>query len=205
MIRYYVWKLGVVMLAALPVYLLLLRPWRAWTKRKAVLAFFGLYMVGLLALALEGEYLSLGSMLSRAIERIHTGRGINLIPFRSIVSYFKYYSREGFLVNFLGNIVLFMPWGFGLVLLWKRKQRVLSVVLYSLALTLSIEIVQLLIERSVDIDDILLNFAGSCLGAAVYFLLRKKFPKMGELADARHETSWRQMSEIVSGNIHPTN
>lgn len=105
-----------------------------------------------------------------------------MVPFRTIRRYMQIYGDDLFLVNVVGNIVMFMPWGFGLVLLWSRKQRLFSIILHALGLTLFIEFGQLFVGRSVDVDDVILNFLGSCIGAALYFLLRKLFPKLGNLA-----------------------
>ena len=68
-----------------------------------------------------------------------------------------------------------MPWGFGNVLLWKRRRNVWAVICCSSLLPLLIEVSQLFIERSVDVDDFILNFTGSCLGAVLFFLLKKRF------------------------------
>lgn len=182
MIGDYIRELCKVMLLALPFYLLIRKPWMTWSKREAVLAVFVLFMVGLLMLTVGGPYQRPDDMLRWAVSRIKSGDAINLVPFRSITGYFRYYGTSFFLIHFVGNIVMFMPWGFGLVLLWKREQRIRSVILHALALTLFIETTQLFIERSVDVDDVILNFIGSCLGAGVYFLLRKLFPGIGKLA-----------------------
>lgn len=182
MAGWYILELCKIELAALPIYLLLRRPWKNWSKREAALGIFVLFIMGLLLLAFQGEYGTPGIMLCRAYVRIRTGAGINLVPFRSIMNYFRYYNKSSFLVNFWGNILMFMPWGFGLVLLWERKQRIGSVILHSLALTLFIETVQLFIGRSVDVDDLILNFSGSFLGAMLYFVLRKIFPRLKDYA-----------------------
>ena len=182
MVGWYIRELCKIELAALPIYLLLRRPWKNWSKREAALGAFVLFMMGLLLLAFQGEYDTPGMMFHRAYVRLRTQAGINLVPFRSIMSYFRYYDRSSFLVNFWGNIVMFMPWGFGLVLLWERNQRLRSVILHSLALTFLIETVQLFIERSVDVDDLILNFSGSFLGAILYFALRKIFPRLHDYA-----------------------
>ena len=181
-INQYIWELCKVILVALPFYLLIRKPWRKWSKREAVLAVFVLFMVGLMVLTVGPPYRQIYGGLGGAVSRIRKGEGINLVPFRSIIGYFEHYVRGYFEVNFIGNILMFMPWGFGLVLLWKRQQRISSVILCALGLTLFIETVQLFIGRSVDVDDIILNFLGSCLGAVLYFLLRKLFPKIGQLA-----------------------
>ena len=181
MVRYCL-EFGGIILILLPVYLKLRKPWKRELKREIALAAFVLFMAGLLVLALRGEYHAPANMWRAACRRIATGEGINFVPFRSIQNYFRYYGPDGFLVNFMGNIVMFMPWGFGLPLLWKRCQRVWVVAAHSMALTLFIETVQLFVGRSVDVDDLILNFAGSCLGACVYFLLRRKVFILQELA-----------------------
>ena len=178
----YFWQLCKVILIALPFYLLIRKPWMTWSKREAALAVFVLFMVGLLVLTVGPPYPHIYSGLVWGVGRIRRGEGVNLVPFRSIIDYFRHYVRGYFEVNFIGNIIMFMPWGFGLVLLWKRQQRVSLIILSALVLTVSIETVQLFIGRSVDVDDIILNFLGSCLGAALYFMLRKLFPKIGKLA-----------------------
>ncbi len=75
-----------------------------------------------------------------------------------------------------------MPWGFGLPLLWKKKQTILSVARHSVALPVFIETIQLFIGRSVDVDDLILNFVGSCLGALLYLAVRGLSPGVAGLA-----------------------
>lgn len=181
MIRYLL-QFIIIILIILPFYLALRKPWQREHVREIVLAAFVLFMIGLLALALQGRYQMPSRMLASARERISTGVGINLVPFRSIQAYFVHYGLDGFLVNFVGNIVMFVPWGFGLTLLWKKNQRIWIIVLYSLGLTVMIETIQLFIGRSVDVDDLILNFIGSCLGAVAYHVLRRKFPGLEKLA-----------------------
>lgn len=181
MIRYML-EFIVIIIMILPFYLKLRKPWQREREREIALAVFVLFMVGLLALALQGKYQSPSRMLAEVHRRIVTGEGINLVPFRSIQVYFIHYGLDGFLVNFVGNIVMFMPWGFGLTLLWKKNQKPWVIALYSLGLTVLIETVQLFIGRSVDVDDLILNFAGSCLGAGVCHILRKRFPGLDRLA-----------------------
>lgn len=178
----YIWKLCIIMLAVLPVYLVLRRPWKRESGREWAVGGFWLFMAALTALALEGQYGNPVRMAEDAMERIVTGERINLVPFRTIGSFYRHFIFDVFMVNIVGNIVMFIPWGFGLPLLWKRRQPVRSVMLCSLALPLCIESCQLFIGRSVDIDDLILNFAGGCLGAGIYFIGRKWFPGARKLA-----------------------
>lgn len=135
-----------------------------------------LFMAALLALALEGEYGTPAQMADRAIFRIRTSEGVNLVPFRTISRYIRHFDADLFAVNIVGNIVMFIPWGFGLVLLWKKTRKPGIILAFSLGLTLFIETCQLFIGRSVDVDDLILNFTGSCMGAGLYFLLKRGLP-----------------------------
>lgn len=85
------------------------------------------------------------------------------------------------MINIVGNIVMFLPWGLGLPLLWKKYRSFIQLALMSLALPVCIEFVQLFIGRSVDIDDVILNFTGAMLGGLVYLILSKLFPRLGSL------------------------
>ncbi|MCM1044286.1 MAG: VanZ family protein [Candidatus Gastranaerophilales bacterium] len=156
---------------------------RIETAREIALGLFLLFMASLLALVFQGTYRSPVGMFQSAQDRIRQGIGINLTPFRTIGIYFeRHMGLDHFLVNILGNIVMFAPWGLGLPLLWKQNQKVWRVLLYAALLPLLIETVQLFIGRSVDVDDFLLNFLGGCLGGLLYVILRKWNPKLAVLA-----------------------
>lgn len=152
--------------------------------RELCLGLFFLYVVGLfmMALVLGAEYASPAVALQRVAERIHTGEGINLVPFRTISSFAKRaFFRDFFMVNIVGNIIMFVPWGFGLVLLWKKNRTVPRIFLWSAVLPLFIETCQLFVGRSVDVDDFILNFAGSAIGGLVClgWMRRRERKKQG--------------------------
>lgn len=178
---YYIQKICIIILAVTPFYLIIRKPWRrkaegwAGIKREVFLAAFVLFHAGLLVLALWGEYDTPTHMAQRAAERMESGEKINLVPFRTMSGFSMRKDMDAFMVNIVGNIVMFMPWGFGNVLLWKRRRNVWAVICCSSLLPLLIEVSQLFIERSVDVDDFILNFTGSCLGAVLFFLLKKRF------------------------------
>jgi glycopeptide antibiotics resistance protein len=88
----------------------------------------------------------------------------NPIPLRSIIGDWKAGGRE-FVVNFLGNIVAFMPIGMIPPLARPRRAGVWPSALLSLSLSVLIEAVQFSTARRVaDVDDIILNTAGGILG-----------------------------------------
>lgn len=94
----------------------------------------------------------------------------NLIPFKEIFRY-QIGSRL-FIKNILGNIFMFIPYGFMTGYYLKLKKPYLAVFL-TLILSISIESVQLVIGRVFDIDDILLNLVGGLTGSYVYTVLYK--------------------------------
>lgn len=75
---------------------------------------------------------------------------------------------EGYLLN----ILLFIPLGFLLVLLWPGRGRVLLTVLYGFGFSLAIECSQLLNSRITDLDDLTANTLGALAGALAAALLR---------------------------------
>ena len=68
----------------------------------------------------------------------------------------------GFINNIIGNILLFIP--FGMFLRYYFKIRVISLILITILYSLSIEMIQILVNRLFDIDDIILNLIGSIIG-----------------------------------------
>ncbi len=178
----YICKFIMIVLIISPIYLLLRRPWRHWDKRETALAVFILFTAALLALAFEGTYGTPSAMIESMRHRVISGERINLVPFRTIGTFFRHFMPDIFLVNIVGNIVMFMPWGFGVVLLWKKNRSVGRVLFLCFLITALIEAGQLFIGRSVDVDDLILNFAGGCAGAALCAGIRRRFPVLEEFA-----------------------
>jgi len=94
----------------------------------------------------------------------------NFIPFREITRY-SFGSRL-FLKNVLGNVLLFLPFGFFTSYYLDVKKLYIPIFLTMIA-SCSIECVQMLIGRVFDIDDIMLNIFGGLLGYSVYYMLLK--------------------------------
>lgn len=89
----------------------------------------------------------------------------NFVPLASINELLNHFYFLVPLKNILGNIILFIPLGFILVLKFKRINNLLSVVLVGVLSSTFIEIIQLLLpNRAFDIDDIILNALGSMIG-----------------------------------------
>lgn len=94
----------------------------------------------------------------------------NFIPFREI---FRYdFGSRLFLKNVVGNVLMFMPFGFFASYYLENKKPWLTILLTIIA-SFSIELVQMVIGRVFDVDDIMLNIVGGALGYFCYFLLVK--------------------------------
>jgi glycopeptide antibiotics resistance protein len=91
----------------------------------------------------------------------------NLVPLRSIIADWRT-GGSPFVINFLGNIVAFLPIGALPPLIRKRQTTLWQMVLFSLALSLVIELGQFLSGRRVpDVDDLILNTLGGAIGHRV--------------------------------------
>lgn len=96
------------------------------------------------------------------------GKGIstfNIIPFKEM---FRYpIGSSLFFKNVVGNSLMFVPFGFFTAYLL-RKTRLHWVLLITLIVSLSIELLQTQIGRVFDIDDVLLNLIGGAIGYGVF-------------------------------------
>lgn len=75
------------------------------------------------------------------------------------------------------NVLLFVPLGFFLPLLYKKYNCVGNIVLTGFLFSLSIEIVQMFGRGSTDINDLIANTVGACSGFFMYKLLPKSIRK----------------------------
>lgn len=175
-------RLALICLCAAPVWLILRKPWRGFLPREIVLGAFAIFMAGMLCMALEGKWASPDAMLRDCLDRIRTGRDIFLRPFRLIAPQLRTLDEDA-LTQLLGNTLLFAPWGFCLPLLWRRFRIPLRMIGLSLALPLFIECTQLFIGRVVEVDDVLLNFAGALCGAGLWWCVHKLVPATDLLSE----------------------
>lgn len=96
--------------------------------------------------------------------------GSNFIPFKEILRY-KSFSNL-FIKNVIGNVLLFLPYGFFVGRYFSGKSKFLSFFLVLLA-SFSIEFTQLYIGRVFDVDDIILNVFGGMIGYILFLSLDK--------------------------------
>lgn len=101
----------------------------------------------------------------------------NLTLFREIMRFYNsrvLYPRA-FVLNVIGNVVAFMPFGYLLPRMNARCRNLFFTVLFSFCLSLGVEVVQLVFKLGCfDVDDLLLNTLGGFLGYLVFWLFCRK-------------------------------
>lgn len=99
----------------------------------------------------------------------HPYTSMNVVPFIDVLS-----SRGDFIRQVVLNVVMTVPFGFLLPLVKKANVNVLKVVLYTFLLSLSIELLQPLINdfRSSDITDLITNVIGGFIGYLIYLIFK---------------------------------
>lgn len=116
--------------------------------------------------------LLLYELLTRS--ELNHNSGFNLAPFTEM---FRYpIGSKGFYFNVVGNIVMFIPFGY-FISTYIKPKKMLPILLVSVISSTTVEFVQSCIGRSFDIDDILLNAVGALIGFLLYvsFNAIKKF------------------------------
>ncbi len=89
----------------------------------------------------------------------------NFVPFKEI---FRYdFGTPKFMKNIVGNIMLFIPYGFIASYLLKNK-KFSTITILTIIVSLTIETVQYYIGRVFDIDDVILNLTGGIIGFLIY-------------------------------------
>ena len=99
----------------------------------------------------------------------------NFIPFKEMLRY--EFGTKLFFKNVVGNMIMFIPFGFFISYFLKLK-KIYSVFILTLLTSITIETTQLLIGRVFDIDDIFLNIIGGLFGYFIFRIIYKiKFLK----------------------------
>ncbi|HAL29504.1 MAG TPA: hypothetical protein DCP20_02165 [Coriobacteriia bacterium] len=107
-----------------------------------------------------------------ALERANAYGGHNLMPFRTISAMLEHPVPGVAAIQIVGNLLLFLPLGYFLPLLFQRFMDFRRAMETLLAFVLAVEVAQYLLSslvyrytyKSFDVDDILLNTAGALIG-----------------------------------------
>ena len=107
----------------------------------------------------------------------------NLVLFKEIKRFWNYRKQLGIFAtatNLLGNVLIFLPFGFFMPMASKYRS-FFSTSFYSLALSLVVEISQLFMKVGCfDVDDLLLNTIGGMLGYIAFTVcnvIRRNYAK----------------------------
>lgn len=111
----------------------------------------------------------------------HYGRNYLTMEYRYNLEFFKEIKRfiryrellgmETFVVNILGNVLAFAPFGFLLPLLNRKNSNFFLIAFFSMIFSLVVEMLQLRLKVGIfDVDDILMNTFGGILGYLFFVL-----------------------------------
>lgn len=130
-------------------------------KRRIGLVLFGIYLAAVFdAVGIPD------------VKYIRLEPNFNLVPIVDIVN-----APLGYLKNTALNILLFLPLGFLLPVLWKEFQSFRRTIWFGFAVSLGIELSQIFTWRLTDVDDLITNTLGTVLGFYLAKMYLKKAKK----------------------------
>ncbi|WP_413305597.1 VanZ family protein [Bacillus sp. 1P10SD] len=116
----------------------------------------------------------------------------NLIPFKTISRYIierEHYNVDIILHNTLGNILIFVPLGILLPILFKKYRSFAKLLISVVGMTFAIEIGQFFLQiGQFDIDDVILNVIGALIGFAFF----------KGLTIISRQTNWKLLKRIIA-------
>ncbi len=138
-------------------------------KHKKIIRFLS-WIIFILYLILMVYFLFFSEQLGRVPSDTYH---YNLKPFTEIKRYITYSKEIGsfnVILNLIGNVICFMPFGFVLPIISIKQRNIFKVTALSCLCSMVIETVQLVSKLgSCDVDDVILNTLG---GFAGYVLFR---------------------------------
>lgn len=154
-------RLAVIFIAAISILYL---PVLLWLKRKGKSI---LRQLGCVGLGCSLFLIIFATILFVPITFHPKAHSLNLIPFHWLG---KAERAEQLIVEKIPNVMLFIPLGFFLPVVFKSKRKLWKTVSVSFAVTFTVEFVQYFIGRSSDVDDIITNLFGAILGYFIFLI-----------------------------------
>ena len=159
-------------------------------KRKILVATFAGYLIVVAGLTIVPTRLL-------RLQSPHSDH-VNVIPFEYSFTCLRLARRRPpdlmtfCLRNTIGNVILFLPLGILLPLIDIRFRSLTKVIFTAAGLSLGIETIQFLLRfigsgRAVDIDDVLLNTLGACLGYALFRITNRGRGQRSEVRSQKSE------------------
>jgi len=128
--------------------------------------------------------------------------GINLIPFKEM---FRYeFGSYKFIKNIIGNILLFIPYGF-YSSYYLSNRKIGTNVMLCLIASFAIEAIQYYIGRVFDIDDIILNVLGGFIGCLLYVALTAIKSKLSKFMESDAFLNFLFILVLIIGIIYGFN
>ena len=94
---------------------------------------------------------------------------LNIIPFMGILSDLE---------NSVLNVILFIPLGIFLPVLWNKFDSLKNTVLFGFGVTAAIEILQIFTLRTTDVNDVITNVSGTVIGYFVATVIKENVSKL---------------------------
>ena len=114
---------------------------------------------------------------------------LTLMPFLPMITDIK---------NTILNVFLFVPLGILLPFLWKRYDALKDTLLLGSALSLSIELLQILTYRTTDINDIITNTLGTASGYYIFRVTSRIIPSVTVSARKKNELAVIILSVFIT-------
>lgn len=115
-------------------------------------------------------------------------KDINITPFNIIIKEIIEFNKDitsfkTFILNIIGNVVIFVPVGIFAAYLWNFSLKRTAV--FGFLISLTIESTQLLLPRTSDVDDLMLNTFGTVIGYFIYKFIKNHFVKTQNKAETQ--------------------
>lgn len=135
---------------------------KVYIHKELLMFLFGIYIMCLFTVVTYQDVESYGS---------------NFVPFKEMFRYT--FGSNLFIKNVIGNMMMFVPYGFFLGYFLKIN-KIYTTIFLSSVVSITVEVIQKNIGRVFDIDDIILNVIGAVIGFIIYKIfdnIKDRLPK----------------------------
>ena len=123
---------------------------------------------------------------------LHFSPRLNLIPFIDIVNEPALYLLGSFL-----NIVMFIPFGLLIPLLWRQLRSLRKAAVASMLFSLFIEMAQMFSGRLTDVDDLIFNTLGGVIGFLIARAVYRKVAIAHDLHDYKNSYGLTELAGMI--------
>jgi glycopeptide antibiotics resistance protein len=128
----------------------------------------------------------------------------SLVPFASSIDLIRHATPFTAVKNIAGNVLLFLPFGILLPLLFAKLQRVWPLAWRAAVLSAAIEIVQIPTQvRATDVDDVILNVVGALIGLLVFRAVWAMVKRSGRAVAVDERVGARVTREPLLAGLSP--